>query len=50
MDHSIHGYLSRRHTAELAALLQYCLKEENDSHIISEILGILSEREEGLSH
>lgn len=44
MDHSIHGYLSRRTTEELETLLQHYLKEENHRHIILEILKVLKQR------
>lgn len=47
-DHSLQGYLKRRTTEELDAILAYCLQEGNYvnyEHVIIEILSILHERD-----
>ncbi len=47
MDHSLYGYLRRRSDEELAAILQYCLREENSKeyyYAIPEIIKIMEER------
>ena len=46
-DHSLRGYLNRRSTEELNAILAYCLQEENYAsyeHVILEILSVLNDR------
>ena len=46
-DHSISGYLKRRSTEELEAILEFCFRKphcENDMSIILEIQNILKER------
>jgi len=46
-DHSLRGYLNRRTTKELQALLTFYLQKENDAHneyIRQELLAVLQER------
>lgn len=48
IDCSLQGYLKRRTTEELDAILAYCLQEENYvnyEHVIMEIFSILRERD-----
>ena len=48
-DYSLRGYLERRTTEELDAILAYCLREENYAnyeYAICEILEILNKRNE----
>lgn len=47
-DHSLRGYLQRRTTEELDAILACCLKDKNYinyEHVILEILSMLRERD-----
>ena len=48
IDHSLRGYLQRRTTEELEAILAYCLREENYQnyeYVILEILSVLRQRD-----
>ena len=47
-DHSLRGYLERRTTEELDAILAYCLQDDNYKsyeYVIKEIISILLERD-----
>ena len=46
-DHSLRGYLKRRSTKELEAILAYCLQEANYvkyEEVILQVLSILDDR------
>ncbi len=45
MGHSARGYLDRRSTKELIALLRHCVQEK-DGLIIPDIIAVLADRED----